>query len=763
MLILALFQGLFLYVHSFVQVERRIEGVVLQDLSYTMSRLQGTLEYLFRVQDYEQIQQEVSSLGQDASVLFALLVDDSNRVLASTRVADQERMLDQILQHRMPGYAADFLERLTLTRSLRRGDTQVLVTADCVSGIYPIVMGGDAGDLRPTRIGALLTCMDLGFPKQSARHELYGQIFPLALMFVLTAVLLTLLLHMVVTRRMHRLLEVTNAFAAGDYLARTAFSGKDELSRVGQAFDFMAREVASSQERLRKQSEQISLLMTSAAEAIYAVDMEGKCTFVNPACLQLLGYSEESELLGRSMAELVHAGSPNILGAEREQSRIGQALAQEQGIHVDAESLRRKDGSNFAAEYWAHRINSKGAPIGFVVTFIDITERRAAEAKLRERETRFSAIFESMYQFIGLLSPDGVMLEANKASLDFIGAESADVVGRHFWDAPWWEGEQAKRRLRAAVAQAAQGEFVRFETEHHGVDGIRINVDFSLTPIRDEAGDVVLLVPEGRNITELKQAMEESARLQDDLAQYRNHLEELVAQRTASLEASNRELEAFSYSVSHDLRSPLRAVNGYSQFLLDDYGEQLDEQARSYLQRMMAASDRMARLIDDLLKLAKVTRRELVYEEVDLSLLVRQLAAKLRERAPERVVEFIIQEGLSAKGDAALLDIMLTNLLDNAWKFSLYRSPSVIEFGLNPKVAGREFYVRDNGVGMDMAHTANLFKPFHRLHAEEEFEGTGIGLATVARIIERHQGRVWVAAEVGKGATFSFTLEAPPG
>jgi signal transduction histidine kinase len=228
------------------------------------------------------------------------------------------------------------------------------------------------------------------------------------------------------------------------------------------------------------------------------------------------------------------------------------------------------------------------------------------------------------------------------------------------------------------------------------------------------------------------------------------------------LEGTNRELEAFSYSVSHDLRAPLRAIDGFSQILQEDYEHVLDEEAMDYLGRVRAASGHMATLIDDLLDLSRVGRRPLRRERVDLASLAKEIVDELKASQPEREVEFVAQENITAWGDASLLKVALENLLGNAWKFTARERVARIEFGADrkpgPGLQSPVYYVRDNGAGFDQAYADKLFGAFQRLHGQDEFEGTGIGLATVARIVHRHGGRVWAEGKVGEGATFYFTL-----
>ena len=235
-------------------------------------------------------------------------------------------------------------------------------------------------------------------------------------------------------------------------------------------------------------------------------------------------------------------------------------------------------------------------------------------------------------------------------------------------------------------------------------------------------------------------------------------LEARVEERTAELRELNRELEAFSYSVAHDLRTPLRGIGGYSHLLLEEYGQVLDEKGRRYLQRVDANTEHMAELIDALLTLSQLLRGELKNEMVDLSATAREVASELQVREPERNVHFDIAPGLVAWGDPTLLRTLVANLLENAWKFSSGATPARICVSRTTVDGSDAFFVRDNGAGFDPAYAGKLFVPFQRLHSPGQFEGRGVGLATVERIVKRHGGRVWASGAVGKGATFYFTL-----
>jgi PAS domain S-box-containing protein len=264
--------------------------------------------------------------------------------------------------------------------------------------------------------------------------------------------------------------------------------------------------------------------------------------------------------------------------------------------------------------------------------------------------------------------------------------------------------------------------------------------------VRDASGRIIRSVGMVHDITEHKQAEEEVLKLSRD-----------VAARNLELEAVNKELEAFSYSVSHDLLSPLRSIDGFSRALLEDHSDRLDAEGRDFLGRILAASQRMGQLIDDLLNLSRVSRTEMRREQVDLSGIVAGISARLRKEQPGRNVAFAIGEGLSTYGDERLLNIVMDNLIGNAWKFTGNRPDAIIEFGAIEQ-SEKIYFVKDNGAGLDMTYADKLFAPFQRLHKPTEFPGTGIGLATVKRIIERHGGRVWIEGEKDKGVTVYFTL-----
>jgi PAS domain S-box-containing protein len=375
-----------------------------------------------------------------------------------------------------------------------------------------------------------------------------------------------------------------------------------------------------------------------------------------------------------------------------------------------------------------------------------ISERDIARATLSQKEKILTDIAEGAPIGLLRLRADGVIQWANPAQLELLGYTQEDYVGKsasEFYDNPA-EGRDVLARLK-------RGDTLRdYETRLHARDGSMRTVLINSSASYREDGTLLHARLFTHNITGRRRAEEENRRLNLEL-------EKRVQQRTAQLEAANKELEAFSYSVSHDLRAPLRALRGFTEALLELHAAQLDARGQEFLRRACAASCQMDRLIEDLLKLSHVSRGALQHQEVNLSLLAGDIAAELADSDSARKVEFLIEPDCVAEGDPRLVRVALDNLLRNAWKFSGKRADARIEFGLTEE-AEPAFFVRDNGAGFDMAFAKRLFGVFQRLHAASEFPGTGIGLATVQRIIHRHGGRSWAVGAVNGGATFYFTL-----
>ncbi len=390
--------------------------------------------------------------------------------------------------------------------------------------------------------------------------------------------------------------------------------------------------------------------------------------------------------------------------------------------------------------------DAKNKPIRMTGIVQDITDRRRAEEALRKSEERHRIILQTAMEGFWLADTQGRLLEVNEAYSRMSGYSVQELLAMRI---PELEAVEAPDETAARIQQiVARGEAL-FESRHRRKDGSVFDVEVSVQYRPADGGRLVVFL---RDITERKRA-EEAVR------QLNAELEQRVRDRTVQLEVANRELESFSYSVSHDLRGPLRGIDGWSLALVEEYRDKLDPQACEYLDYIRSDAQRMGQLIDDMLRLAHVSRGRMQLASVDMGAISQAVAARLQERQPDRQVEFKVEPGLTASGDAGLLEIALTNLIDNAWKFSSKRPVARIELGRTETDGRSAFFIRDNGVGFDMAYVHKLFGPFQRLHKSSEFPGTGIGLAIVQRVVHRHNGRVWAEAQPDGGATFYFTLQ----
>ena len=383
---------------------------------------------------------------------------------------------------------------------------------------------------------------------------------------------------------------------------------------------------------------------------------------------------------------------------------------------------------------------------------MDISARKYAEEILHESEHRLRNLINSLFVYVAMMTPDGIVTETNLPPLKRAGLQLEDVLGKAFPDCFWWSySSEVQARLWDAIKRAAAGESVRYDERARMLDQYII-VDLALTPMRNAQGEVTHIIPSGVDITERKLA--EAA-----LRQLTTQLEHRVAERTAELAEKNRELETFTYSVSHDLKAPLRGIDGYSRLLLADYAEQLDEQGQFFVQTIREATMQMGQLIDDLLAYSRLERRNMRSAPLVPLSLVERLVAERRTEIEARQVQIAVDIQCDAVyAEAEGLALALRNLLDNALKFTQTVDRPQIAIGASVSDAKCLLWICDNGPGFEMQYHDRIFEIFQRLHRAEEFPGTGIGLAIVRKAMQRMHGRVWAHSEVGHGATFFLEL-----
>lgn len=595
--------------------EQQVLRNIKPDLMLRTVRASQNLQRLYVHDDQEGMQQLIISFGADPNIVGVWLLDSSDMVVGAT----QRQSIGLPARTVFAGYdAIRYEERAAYVRSRQRVDISVAQNQIVAVASVPLGRGvlGSGGAI----VGVFVIIESLEGPIAEERYLIKRQAVSLALIISVSAVLMFVMLHVLITRRVIGFAAVARQLAAGDLSVRMKATGRDELAYMARSFNTMAERISVSQCALKESEERFRIVEKATNDAVWDWNLTTNQIWWNEGVHTLFNYSHDQ--------------------VEPEIAWWSKHIHPDDHDHVLANIHAVIDGNG---EHWL------------------------AEYRFQRADGSYADVFDRGF----------VMRNRDGKSVRMIGAMQ-DISLRK-------EAERALRTLNEA-------------------------------------------------------------------------LEERIIERTRQLEAANKELESFAYSVSHDLRSPLRALSGFSEALVQDYADTLDATATNYLNRIQAASLRMGQLIDDLFKLSRVARTELQPQSVNLSELVNKLYLSLQQKEPEHPVTMIIAPDAVVQGDPRLLEIALENLVNNAWKFTHKTALPQIEFGKADLQGQTVYFVRDNGAGFNMSYVEKLFKPFERLHSTTEFEGTGIGLSIVARIIMRHGGRVWPEGEENKGATFYFSF-----
>jgi PAS domain S-box-containing protein len=517
------------------------------------------------------------------------------------------------------------------------------------------------------------------------------------------------------------------------------------LDDTGKPRQYIAiRADITDRKRAEEASERLAAIVNSSDDAIIGKTLQGIITDWNPGAENLFGYSAK-EAIGKPITMLF---PPDQAALE---NRILERVARGESVKFHETVRIRKGGAPVDVFVTVSPIlDAGGRVVGASSIARDISERKRAADALHASEERFRTMANSMAPMAWIARADGSRIWYNDRWYSYTGTTPAQMEGQG------WQSVHDPRHLPEVLKRweeaSSSGERFEMECPIRGKDGKFRRFLTRAVPLKNSAGVIENWFGTNTDVEELKRAEEEIKALNAEL-------EARVARRTAELETANKELEAFSYSVSHDLRAPLRAVNGFAGIVLEDFAPQLPDEAKHYLERVRDGGQRMGLLIDDLLMFSRLSRQPLERQRVDVTQLVREILDEMNPAGSGRqIITRVDQLGFCA-GDRGLLRQVWFNLLSNAVKYSSPRNPAIIEVGRERINRERVYFVRDNGVGFDMKYADKLFGVFQRLHRMDEFEGTGVGLAIVQRVVHRHGGRVWARAEPDKGATFYFTLE----
>jgi PAS domain S-box-containing protein len=497
----------------------------------------------------------------------------------------------------------------------------------------------------------------------------------------------------------------------------------------------------------------LAAIVEGSHDAIISEDLGGIITTWNAAAKKLYGYTAR-EAIGKPIALIL---PPDRAGEEAklfERLRRGGEV-----VHFDT-VRRRKDGRRVEISLTISPVrDGDGNLIGASGIAQNITERKRAESVVQKSEQHLRNVLNTLFSFVGVLAPDGTLLEVNRSALQVSGVAFDDVYKKKFWDCFWWStSTDVQEKIRRAVERAAAGEASRFDVDALLVGNRFLPIDFMIAPMRNNRGHITHLIPSATDLSERKRAEEALREAQAKLRQHADDLEATVAKRTAELRQSNDELEAFSYSLSHDMRAPLRAIQGYSSMVLEDCGGALNDNGKDLLKKIRGSAKRMDRLVQDVLALAQLAQETISFEPISVESLISEIVNERPELQSPRAEIIIKRPLLTVSAHQASLTQCLTNLLDNAVKF--------VKPGVIPRVRIRtestgdwvKLWIEDNGIGIDSKGQSRLFQIFTRLNAITEYQGSGIGLAIVRKAVERMGGQTGLESVAGKGSRFWIQL-----
>ncbi|HEX5751485.1 MAG TPA: ATP-binding protein [Archangium sp.] len=764
---------------------RRVEEYTLQELTQRMSELQDHLELLLNLHQSERIQEEVASLGTDPHIQTALLLDETGRVAASIRrveIGQQGRALHPEL---FTPEAEPILQR---AREHLAGSTLVTADGQALVARYPVLVSDASGALSSERVWLLVVRRDLSVLKQQARDQVRANVVQRSALLAVLAGLLWLFFHFVLTRRVARLVTTAQRFAARDWEARSGLTGRDELSRVGRAFDEMAERLRTTQSQLEERESHIRLLLDSAAEGIFGLDLEGRCTFVNRSALRMLGYADAGALLGRDAHQLWHHSHADGSPYPRSECPILQALRDGTEDHGEDDLIWREDGTWFPVERWSYPMRQGGRRVGIVSTFVDITARKRAEQMQH-------FLIEASTQLAELLDETRTLERVARLAIPQLGqwcvVDRVDDAGQ-LHRAAWVHQEPARQELLRELAELDPPDWSSSQPTVRvlGTGGPLLG-DEALAALR-HAGDSGARYPEllRRLGTRTAIALPISVRgrtlaallLVSDTPgfQYGPHELALAGElaRRASVAMDNARLyrqsqeavrlrEDFLSVASHELHTPLTPLRLHLQTLQRALAASGDGVGTGRLMpkvdKALAQVRRLSQLVDDLLDVSRLTsgRLRLRLEPVDLVELTRDLAERFSEqaRAAGCTLRVTTEGPTTGQWDRMRLEQVLTNLITNALKYGVDHP---VELHVSSAGGRARWSIRDHGIGIAPEDLERIFGRFERAVSTRQYGGLGLGLYISREIARAFGGDIHVESQPGAGAVFTLELPLEP-
>ena len=649
------------------------------------------------------------------------LIDEQGVVLAHTR--EFATWVGRKLED-----TAEFASRGSLVRA-----TDIRATADGAEWLSSVATLASA----PWHVHVSIPASEALGPTRNATRWSIG----LMLVFLAGSLLLVWRIAGGLSGPLKTLTGDAERLGAGDSAHRSAVTGGGEVGALAGAFNRLAERSVQRMDALRDGEAKFRAMVEASPVGIFLARLDGNTIYTNPAYLRILGLSQE-DARDLGWIRAIHPEDRDSVASAWHKS-----ISSGSRFHGHGRYLH----GNGKVVWWQVRtaeVQVDEKLVGLVGMVEDVTEVREAQAALADSERRYRAMFASNPQPMWVYDVETLrFLDVNDAAVAHYGYSRDEFRAMSVLDI---RPEEERMQYERPGLPASIGTIMQGVRRHMRKTGRRIEVEVSSHD---------LMFKGRRAVHVLVNDVTERSRVEREILSLNAELEARVSARTVELTAANNELEAFTYSVAHDLRAPLRGIDGFSALLVEYGRNKLDRESVSYLERIREASQRMGAMISDLLDLSRVSRSELFRLPVDLSAMAREICDELQRVNPGREVEWCIAPGLKARGDPGLIRLVLDNLIGNAWKYSGEVERPVIEFAAGHDKNGRsDFFVRDNGVGFDMQYAGKLFSVFQRLHSAQKYEGTGIGLATVKRIVERHGGGVSGEGELGRGATFRFWL-----